>query len=104
MVINTLIVIVIVIGKGQLCSVGAGCLLVVCWSWPLALCKPVQNSDSDLFVRRLTLVCRCCVSPDKNKCMGVKEHAGDVRKVKSRNNRSYFRGNHLSNTTCLTQV
>ena len=46
---------------------GAGRLLVVCCSWPLALGKPVQNYDSDLSVRRLTLVCRCWVPPEKKK-------------------------------------
>ena len=31
------------------------------------LCRPVQNSDSEFSVRRLTLVCRCWVSPETKK-------------------------------------
>ena len=30
-----------------------------------ALCRPVQNSDSELSFCRLTLVCRCWVSPGR---------------------------------------
>ena len=44
---------------------GGGCLLVVCWGWLVALCKPVQNSDSEFSDRRLTLRVSLWVSPEK---------------------------------------
>ena len=39
----------------------------MCWGWLVALCKLAQNSDSEFSVRRLTLVCRGWVSPDKKR-------------------------------------
>ena len=40
-------------------------LLVVCWGWPLGPLLASQHSDSEFSGRRLTLVCRCWVSPRK---------------------------------------